>query len=76
MGFELSDEKLNKAFAEFKKLADSKKEIVQDDLFILLTDQQINEKNTPVYELASVQVQYSTENIPTATVSLINLLVN
>jgi 2-isopropylmalate synthase len=69
MGFELSDEKLNKAFAEFKKLADSKKEIVQDDLFILLTDQQINEKHTPVYELASVQVQYSTENIPTATVS-------
>jgi 2-isopropylmalate synthase len=69
MGFELSDEKLNKAFAEFKKLADSKKEIVQDDLFILLTDQQINDNNTPVYELASVQVQYSTQNIPTATVS-------
>ena len=69
MGFELTDEKLNKAFIEFKKLADSKKEIVEADLFVLLTDQQINEKHTPVYELKNVQVQYGTNNIPTATVS-------
>ncbi|MFD1864759.1 2-isopropylmalate synthase [Planococcus chinensis] len=69
MGFELSDEKLNKAFIEFKKLADSKKEIVEDDLFVLLTDQQINEKDVPVYELESVQVHYGTANIPTATAS-------
>ena len=41
MGFELSDEKLNEAFAEFKKLADRKKEITEDDLFVLFTDQQI-----------------------------------
>lgn len=72
MGFELSDEKINKAFLEFKKLADSKKEIVEDDLYVLLTDQQINDKNTPIYELESIQVQYSTDNIPTATVSVQN----
>lgn len=70
MGFELDDEKLNKAFAEFKKLADKKKEIVEADLFVLLTDQQISDKETPVYKLESVQVQYDTENIPTATVSV------
>jgi 2-isopropylmalate synthase len=69
MGFVLSDEKINKAFAEFKKLADSKKEIVEADLFVLLTDQQISEKNIPIYELENVQVQYGTNNIPTATVS-------
>lgn len=69
MGFELSDEKLNQAFVEFKKLADSKKEIVEDDLFVLLTDQQINDKEVPVYELESVQVHYGTANIPTATAS-------
>lgn len=69
MGFELEDEKMNKAFVEFKKLADSKKEITEDDLFVLLTDQQINDKNTPIYKLDSVQVQYGTANIPTATVS-------
>lgn len=71
MGFELDDEKLNKAFSEFKKLADKKKEIVEADLFVLLTDQQISDKETPLYKLESVQVQYDTENIPTATVSVI-----
>lgn len=71
MGFELSDEKLNQAFAEFKKLADRKKEITEDDLFILFTDQQIKYKDTPVYELTNVQVQYGTANIPTATVSAV-----
>lgn len=69
MGFELSDEKLNKAFVEFKKLADSKKEIVEDDLFVLLTDQQINDKEVAIYVLESVQVHYGTANIPTATAS-------
>ncbi|RNF38635.1 2-isopropylmalate synthase [Planococcus salinus] len=69
MGFDLSDEKLKKAFVEFKKLADRKKQIVEDDLFVLLTDQQIQDKDTPVYELESVQVQYGTANIPTATAS-------
>ncbi|MDN7243747.1 2-isopropylmalate synthase [Planococcus sp. N028] len=69
MGFELTDEKLNKAFIEFKKLADRKKEIVEDDLYVLLTDQQINDTETPVYKLDSVQVQYGTANIPTATAS-------
>ncbi|PSL29641.1 2-isopropylmalate synthase [Planomicrobium soli] len=69
MGFELSEEKLNKAFTEFKKLADRKKEIVEDDLYVLLTDQQINDTETPVYKLDSVQVQYGTANIPTATAS-------
>ncbi|WP_203245855.1 2-isopropylmalate synthase [Sporosarcina beigongshangi] len=71
MGFELNDEKLNQAFAEFKKLADRKKEITEDDLFVLFTDQQIKYKDTPVYELINVQVQYGTANIPTATVSAI-----
>lgn len=69
MGFDLSDEKLKKAFIEFKKLADKKKQIGEEDLFVLLTDQQIQDKNTPVYELESVQVQYGTANIPTATAS-------
>ena len=71
MGFELSDEKLNEAFIEFKKLADRKKEITEDDLFILFTDQQIHSGDTPVYELQNIQVQYVTANIPTATISAI-----
>ena len=71
MGFELSDEKLNEAFIEFKKLADRKKEITEDDLFVLFTDQQIQNKDIPVYELTDVQVQYATANVPTATVTAV-----
>lgn len=71
MGFELSDEKLNEAFVEFKKLADRKKEITEDDLFILFTDQQIQSSDTPVYQLTNVQIQYDTNNVPTATISVI-----
>ena len=69
MGFDLTEEKLNNAFVEFKKLADSKKEIVEADLYVLLTDQQIHDNETLVYKLESVQVQYGTANIPTATAS-------
>lgn len=71
MGFELTDEKLNKAFQEFKKLADRKKEITEDDLVTLLTEQQVSIEDIPLFELKSVQVQYGTENIPTATASVI-----
>ena len=40
-------------------------------MFVLFTDQQIQSADTPVYELKSVQVQYGTDNIPTATVSVV-----
>ncbi|MCG7344265.1 2-isopropylmalate synthase [Sporosarcina sp. ACRSL] len=69
MGFELSDEQLNKAFAEFKKLADRKKEITEDDLFVLFTGRQIEDADADIYELTNVQVQYGTSNVPTATIS-------
>lgn len=68
MGFHLSEEKLHAAFIAFKKLADSKKEITEEDLFVLLTDQQVQTSDVEVYVLDSVQVQYGTSNIPTATV--------
>lgn len=71
MGYELSDEKLNKAFQEFKKLADRKKEITEDDLITLLTEQQVSIEDIALFELKSVQVSYGTDNIPTATASVV-----
>jgi 2-isopropylmalate synthase len=71
MGYELSDEKLNKAFAEFKKLADRKKEVTEEDLMTLLTEQQVLIEDVPLYELKSVQVQYGTENHPVATATVV-----
>lgn len=71
MGFELSDEKLNKAFQEFKKLADRKKEITEEDLITLLTEQSVSIEDIEKFELKSVQVSYGTDNIPTATASVV-----
>ena len=71
MGFELGEEQLNEAFAEFKKLADRKKEITEADLLVILTHRQIQDAETPVYGLESFQIQYGTANIPTATVSAV-----
>ena len=71
MGYDLSDEKLNKAFQEFKKLADRKKEITEEDLVTLLTETQVSVEDIPLFELKSVQVSYGTENIPTATASVV-----
>lgn len=70
MGFDLNDEKLNEAFVAFKKLADRKKEVTEQDLFILFTDQQIEYAETPVYELKDVQVHYEPGSKPKAIVSI------
>ncbi|MBS4178896.1 2-isopropylmalate synthase [Lederbergia citrea] len=70
MGFELDQEALNSAFKEFKKLADRKKEITNEDLWTILTNQQLKETDAAVYELESVEVRYETANTPSATVNV------
>ena len=69
MGFQLSDEKLNAAFVAFKKLADRKKEISEEDLFVLLTDQQVKSGEVEVYELEELIVHYE-NNVPTSTITV------
>lgn len=69
MGFQLSEEKLNAAFAAFKKLADRKKEISDEDLFVLLTDQQVDNGEVEVYELEELIINYE-NNIPTSTITV------
>ncbi|MCM3086915.1 2-isopropylmalate synthase [Bhargavaea ginsengi] len=71
MGFTLEPERLNEAFAEFKKLADRKKVITEADLLVILTDQQIQEADAPIYELSGVQLSSGTANIPTATITVV-----
>ena len=71
MGFSLEPERLNEAFAEFKKLADRKKVITEADLLVILTDQQIQEADAPIYELSGVQLSSGTANIPTATITVV-----
>jgi len=70
MGFELTEEELNDAFIEFKSLADRKKEITEQDLFVLFTDQQIDYKDMPIYELTELQVHYESGSSPKAIVAV------
>ncbi|GIN73963.1 2-isopropylmalate synthase [Bacillus sp. J14TS2] len=68
LGFELDQDSLDSAFKEFKHLADRKKEITNDDLWTLLTNEQLKESDTSVFDLERVGVQYESAKDPSATV--------
>jgi 2-isopropylmalate synthase len=70
LGFQLSDEQLSEAFTTFKQLTDKKKEVTDEDLFMILTDIQTTILDVKKYELQAFQVQYASANLPTATVAL------
>jgi 2-isopropylmalate synthase len=69
LGYQLSPEDLNRAFARFKDLADKKKGISDQDLAMIISD----EIRTPseVYHLDHIQVSCGDHLVPTATVRLI-----
>ncbi|MBE9536272.1 MAG: 2-isopropylmalate synthase [Proteobacteria bacterium] len=68
LGYELSDENIEKAFVRFKSLADKKKEIFDEDLDAIIADEiiRIEEK----YKLLSLNVNSGTISDPTATVHM------
>ncbi|OZH54910.1 2-isopropylmalate synthase [Hydrocoleum sp. CS-953] len=68
LGFELSDEEINKAFIKFKDLADKKKEITDWDLESIVN----SEVRQPpeLFRLEFVQVSCGDRSRPTATVSI------
>ena len=70
MGYDLSREDLNDAFARFKDLADRKREITDRDLEAIVSEQvQLPESK---FQLSHVQVSCGSLSKPTATVTLIN----
>ncbi|NEP16330.1 MAG: 2-isopropylmalate synthase [Leptolyngbya sp. SIO4C1] len=68
LGYELTDQELNKAFLRFKELADKKKEISDRDIEAIVNDetQQVVEH----FKLELVQVSCGSNARPTATVSV------
>lgn len=68
MGYTLSDKEVDRAFARFKKLADKKKEVFDEDLATIIEDE--IGTATPVYDLASFYVLSGNRVTPSATVTL------
>ena len=68
LGFELSDEALNEAFARFKNLADRKKEVYEDDLVALVEDEVVKAYDT--IKFLSLQVRAGTVGPQTAEICL------
>ncbi len=69
LGFDtVSDEELNSAFERFKVLADKKKDITDDDVRMLITNETLNHDKT--YELMGLQISDCSNGMPMAAVSI------
>jgi 2-isopropylmalate synthase len=68
MGYELTPEELNKAFARFKEVADKKKQIFDEDLEAIVADETHAIPET--YQLKYMTVMASLEGVPTATIRI------
>ncbi|MGG0814435.1 2-isopropylmalate synthase [Paenibacillus alvei] len=69
LGYDLDEEHLNKAFAQFKDLADKKKEVSDEDIRAMIEEKLID---TPeVYSLETIYVAYGNQAIPAAKVRIV-----
>ena len=68
LGYKLSEDELNHAFERFKKLADQKKEIFEEDLEVIVSEELA--KMSEQIVLKSFHVKSGTNLVPTATVEL------
>jgi 2-isopropylmalate synthase len=69
LGYSLSEEDFNRAFAVFKELADKKKEITDKDIESLIAEERRTVSET--YHLDRLQVTCGDRGIPTAAIRLI-----
>ncbi|MDI1471380.1 MAG: 2-isopropylmalate synthase [Thermodesulfovibrio sp.] len=68
LGFSLTEEEINRAFERFKRLADQKKYIFNEDIEALVSDEVL--RITEVYQLIDLEVSSGTKKKPTATVRM------
>lgn len=68
LGYQLSEEALNKIFEGFKKLSDQKKEILDDDLIALVLDKALHEEEK--YQFSHIHVFSGTDLTASATLGI------
>jgi 2-isopropylmalate synthase len=71
LGFELNDEELNRAFDEFKKLADRKKELFDGDIEAIIMN--AGETRPGPWSMAELQISSGTGSIAGAAVRLTHI---
>lgn len=69
LGYNLNDKELKGAFIRFKKLADKKKKIFDEDIATIVEDE-IGRAAAPAYKLVSFYIMSGNKVTPSATVSL------
>ena len=69
LGYELSEQELNRAFLRFKEVADKKKDITDRDLEAIVSDEIRSFPES--YKLEHVQVSCGDRAMPTATVTIL-----
>jgi 2-isopropylmalate synthase len=68
LGYDLTDEQIDKAFVVFKQIADKKKDVYDEDIEAIIGDRIL--KWEEKYKLESVNVSSGTDMLPTATVRI------
>lgn len=67
LGFELEDKELDIAFEKFKGICDNKKEIFDDDIIAIISE---NNTTPGIFSLVSIQSSTATNSFHTAAVSI------
>jgi 2-isopropylmalate synthase len=71
LGFNLSREDMNRAFVRFKELADKKKNVYDEDIEAIVAEEILRVPGRPdKFELLYMNVNSSTDGIPTATIKM------
>ncbi len=69
LGFSnIQDDELNSSFERFKILCDKKKEILDDDIRMIMTDEKLN--TNKIYEILSVQISDCSSGVPSAVLTI------
>ncbi|MDQ0270021.1 2-isopropylmalate synthase [Cytobacillus purgationiresistens] len=69
LGLDVPERDIKNLFTVFKDLADRKKEMTDEDLAAIVLEEKLS-KDERFYELIQIQIQYGTNQVPTATVTL------
>lgn len=70
LGMELDDADLNRAFERFKDLADKKKEIYDDDIRMIVSDE--SSHIPKVFELIGLQISDCSAGVPSAAATILH----